>query len=100
MAAQTIKLSKTADIFTAIVRYKATFTDTIQSLQRSARAFPEDYCVLFVDVRRWDIMEDMMSFNVLNANFRATYVRYIGVGRIMMNTKVCFRFLKRSVRLI
>lgn len=59
-----IKLSKVASISEAIVRRKATFLDTMQSLLSSARASNEKYAGRFVDMRLLDIVEGMVLWNV------------------------------------
>lgn len=80
---QAIKLSKIAEVSTFIVSCKTTFTNTIQGVLNSTRAF-EDYGKIFVDLSVLDIVDDMMSSNVLDENPKATYTRYMCVGKMMM----------------
>lgn len=86
--AQKIKLSKIANIFTAILRLEVTFTNLMRSLLSYSGAFEEDYGVLFVDIRIKDIVEDMTPSNFLTANFRATYTHYIRIGKMIIKYRV------------
>lgn len=79
--AQAVKLSKAANISTAVLRCKATFTDMMRSLLSYARATEENYGVRSVDVRIVDIVGDMKYLGLLAANSRTTYIRYVRVGR-------------------
>lgn len=54
---QAARLSKTATIFTAIVRRKARVTKTMKSLQGYLRAFEENYGARFVNGHITDTME-------------------------------------------
>lgn len=66
---------------------EATVTDTKQSSLRYARAIKDDYTKNFVDVRIFNILEDIMSSNFFDANFRATYVRYVIVSMMVMKNQ-------------
>lgn len=61
------------------------FTDTIRSLFSYAQALKEDNRVQFVDVGIMKIVEDMISLNLLAANFRETYIAYMRVGKMVFN---------------
>lgn len=61
LLAKVNKLSKNANIPTAIVRNKAMSTDTKKSLLRYARAFGKEFFVRFFDMRMVKFVEDEMS---------------------------------------
>lgn len=68
LPAQMTNLSKIANILMAIVRRKATFPDTIQTVPRYTRALEKGYGARSVDVNIMDIAEDMIYSNFLAAN--------------------------------
>lgn len=80
-------MSNIANISTAIVRHKETFTEIKQSLLSYARPFEKKCSLRFVDLCIMDIVCDMMSSSVLATNSWAAYVRYITAGEIMMKRK-------------
>lgn len=82
--AQAIKLSKQGNISAAIVRSKATFTDTMSGLLSYAQAYENDCCVRVVEVHIMNIVEAMKSLNFLAGNSRVTYTRYISLEKMMM----------------
>lgn len=63
------------------------FTGTIQSFLNCARLFEENYAVSFVETRVLDILNDLMPWNILAANSKATYAHYICVAKMMMKNK-------------
>lgn len=65
----------------------------MQSLSIYKRAFEEDYTVLFVDVWILNIVADMMLHNFSAAESRATYMRHIGVGDMMIKNQGMLLFL-------
>lgn len=83
----TVKLSKTANISTTIVRREATLTDSKRGFLIYALEYEEYYVVRFIDVRIMDIVNEMASSKFLTTNSRVTYVRLFRVGKLMMNHK-------------
>lgn len=69
-AAQAINLSKTGSVSSKIVRRDALFTHTMKSLLNYARPIKETYAVWLVDVCITDLVEDVISLNVLAASCR------------------------------
>lgn len=88
-----IKHSKTARIYTAILRLKATFADKMKSFLSYTQEFKENCGVRFVHVRLMDILEDLMSSNFSAANSWATYVCYIWAGKMTKKTLVGYLHL-------
>lgn len=74
---QTIGPSKIANSATPFFSRKATFTDTIESPLSYVWPSWNDYGAHFDNIPILDIMEDMMSSILLEANFRVVYIRYI-----------------------
>lgn len=87
LSAQTIKLSKIANIFTANVGRKATSIDTMRSLLSYTQVIEENYIVRFFIEHILDIAEDIMFSNFLAVNSKATYARNIRDRKIMMKNK-------------
>lgn len=87
LPAQAIKLSSNANSFTAIVRLQEKFSDFIKSLLSYIRPFKENHGMCIVAMLVIDIVVDIISSGFLAANSRATYVRYIRVGKIMIKPK-------------
>lgn len=59
----------------------------MRSLLRYERGYKEKYSIRFVDGRIMHIAEDIMLSESLAANCRATYRRYIRVGKIMIKQR-------------
>lgn len=59
-----------------MVRRETSFTDTVQSVRNYVQSFEEDLVVSFVDARVPNIVENMISSNLLVENSKATYARY------------------------
>lgn len=74
---------------------KVTLTDTRHTLPNCAQEFKEDYVLCFVDVRIRGILEDMKFSDFLAANLRAAYIRYIGVGKIIVENQVVLSLLAK-----
>lgn len=85
--AQAIKLSKSTNIFHAIVRCEVMFTDTAQSGLSYAREIEKDYSARIVDVHIPDIVEDMNSSMVLATSSRTTYIRFIRVSKTIIKNE-------------
>lgn len=83
--AQAMILRTIAKIRTVNMRSDAAFTYMMPSLLSYARALEENYGVCFVAVHIMDIMEDVMSFNLLITNARATNIHYIIDDKMTMN---------------
>lgn len=81
------KTEQKCEIYSAIGRRKATFSNTIQNRLNYTQEFPKDHAKRLVDVCITDIANKMISSNVLAADSIATYVRYIRVGRMMIERK-------------
>lgn len=79
-----IKLSQIANISTAFMRQEPMFIDTTNSPLSYSRVVEEEYVIRFVEVRTMDIVEDTTSSNFLDANSRATYVRFITIGQMLL----------------
>lgn len=80
-----IKLRKGESILDAILQLQTKFTDPMQSLLSYKRPFAL-YCdVRFVDVRIKNIVKYMPSSMFLAASFRATSMRYIRAGKMMIS---------------
>lgn len=90
--AHAIKLSKIANILTAILHRLTSYADTIQTLLNYARGFEKDFAVSFVHERFLDIVYDLMSSNGLPGNSRAAYARYICVDMMMITRVFCLHF--------
>lgn len=52
----------------------------------------------FVDMRKMNVADYMMSSNFLAANFRATYVQYIKIGKIMIKHEYMLFLLRELGR--
>lgn len=98
--AQEIRLSKMANISMAIVRYKATFTDTSHSLLSYARACEENYSVRNIDIRLSYIVEELMSSKFLADSSRATYIRYNTVAKMMIQHQHVLRIRESRAKML
>lgn len=70
---------------TAVVQGEVFFKGMSQRLLNYSQKFEEDYSMYVVDNLGKDIVDKMMSSKVLAASFRATYVCYIRVGKIIIS---------------
>lgn len=70
------------------------FTDIIQSVLNYARAFDEDNAVSFIGARVLGIVDDIILSNFLAASFKASYVRYIRVAKIMIKKEGVLHLLE------
>lgn len=98
LPAQETKLSKTANMFTAIMRQKVTFTGTMQTLLNHARTFENDYAVGSVEVRTMEMLEEMMFSNFLRASSRTTNARFIRGAKVMIKSKVVHSLPVKLIR--
>lgn len=84
---QAIKLSKTANIPTEVLRRENKFTENIKSLQDYARAFQEVCFVRLLYECKVDNMGDMMYSSLLNVKPRGIYVNYNIVNKLVAKSK-------------
>lgn len=95
---QSIKRSKIANIFTAVVRRKVEFTGTMQSVLSNRRALEEAYGTRSVDMHILDIVKDMMSSTFLPNNSRAIYTRYTTVAKMTIKYQSMLPFLAKLIK--
>lgn len=98
LPAQSIQSSKLCNISNVLLGCKASFTNTIQSLERFGRPLENEHSVRAVDMGITEIVEDMMSWKVLVASSGAIYVRYIEEGIIMIKYREVPLFLGKLER--
>lgn len=82
--------AKLANISSAILQRRATFTDGMKSLLRYIRALEELCGVPFFTVRITDVVCYMMTSNYLAGSSRAAYIRHIRSRLVMTNKKQYF----------
>lgn len=66
------------------MRRKAMYTEKMHSVLSYEQAFEEGDIVCTIDVHITDFTDDLMYSDFLPANFRVTYVRYIDVGKMVI----------------
>lgn len=86
-AAQEIKLSKKANILTAILRREISFNDIIRSVLNYEQTFEEVYAVSFVDACVLELVDDTMSLNFLAVNCKEAYDCYSSVVKTMIKNE-------------
>lgn len=72
---------------------KKSLTDNTESYSNHARAFEVYYAASPMDVRDLDITDNMISSNLLAPNFRAYYVRYTRVTRMLFKIRIISLYL-------
>lgn len=92
--AQAIKLSKIEKISSGILRQETTPTDAIQSILNYPQIFDEDYVVSFLDARTVNIVDKMMSSNILARSIKAPYLPYILIAKVIFKNEGVLPLLK------
>lgn len=81
LPAHVIKLSKIANISTAIFQSKALSSNIMQSLMSYVRSFEESYGARFFDLGVMDTLVDTISSHFLEVKAIVTCVRYSTAGK-------------------
>lgn len=76
---RTLRLMKIESMFIAVVRYKAAFTVTMQSLLSYLLSFEEHYGVHLFDVHKRNVVDIITFSTVLPINDREIYALYNSV---------------------
>lgn len=92
------KLRKIANNSIATVRREEAFSGTLESVLSYARAFEEDYGVIFFNMRMLDISEDMNFSEFSIAGSKAALYVNLELARLWYRTEVSTLFLRSSVR--
>lgn len=73
-----------ANMRIAIAPDEAGFADSTQNLLSHARASEENHGIGFIDVRIMDSVKDMMFSDFLAGSFKAGYIRFNSVDKIVI----------------